>query len=287
MRFTLIPPRLRGTTKNQIQTPAVMLGVGALWCLAVLLAEASAFAPPLSGRVGVTSRALLNNAIPLAAPMQRAARSTFGTFGLKMKELEEAAAEPTTIQQSSNSALSELGSKLVAAEDGAVGQEQFIFTKQWYPVAVVEFLDKKKPHHIQLMGKDLVTWLDITTDTWSVFEDACPHRLAPLSEGRIEPDGTLLCTYHAWRFNAKGTCTSMPHARKENEADLCALPRACAIPHPVQEAQGLLWVWGEPGAPGSDVALEAALKQPAVIPELEDPALGKRAKRLAWSIRDM
>ena len=36
------------------------------------------------------------------------------------------------------------------------------------------------------------------------FEDRCPHRLAPLSEGRIEPtDGSLFCNYHgdfsAWR----------------------------------------------------------------------------------------
>lgn len=32
---------------------------------------------------------------------------------------------------------------------------------------------------------------------WSVFEDRCPHRLAPLSEGRIEPStGHLMCSYH-------------------------------------------------------------------------------------------
>jgi nitrite reductase/ring-hydroxylating ferredoxin subunit len=124
------------------------------------------------------------------------------------------------LTQSLNSAVASASSKLSAAEEGAVGKEQFIFTKQWYPVAVVEFLDKKKPHPLQLMGKDLVMWLDVTTNKWNVFEDACPHRLAPLSEGRIEPDGTLLCTYHAWRFDAKGECTSIPHARKEREADL-------------------------------------------------------------------
>jgi phenylpropionate dioxygenase-like ring-hydroxylating dioxygenase large terminal subunit len=175
----------------------------------------------------------------------------------------------------------------VAAEEGASRKEQFIFTKQWYPVAVVEFLDQRKPHPIQLMGKDLVAWLDTTSGKWNVFEDACPHRLAPLSEGRIEPDGTLLCTYHAWRFDSSGACTSIPQAKKEKEAELCALPKACAIQHPVQEAQGLLWVWGEPGAPGSDAAIEASLKVPSLIPELEDPATKDRAKRLTWSIRDM
>ena len=181
----------------------------------------------------------------------------------------------------------QVGKVPVAAEEGASSKEQFVFTKQWYPVAVVEFLDTRKPHPIQLMGKDLVAWLDVTTNQWNVFEDACPHRLAPLSEGRIEPDGTLLCTYHAWRFNAKGECTSIPQAKKEREAELCALPKACTIQHPVQEAQGLLWVWGEPGAPGSDAAIEASLKPPCLIPELEDAATKDRAKRLTWSIRDM
>ena len=33
----------------------------------------------------------------------------------------------------------------VAAEEGATSKEQFVFAKQWYPVAVVEFLDTRKP----------------------------------------------------------------------------------------------------------------------------------------------
>lgn len=43
-----------------------------------------------------------------------------------------------------------------------------------------------------MKGKDLVLWRD-GGGTWRAFEDACPHRLVPLSEGRIEKDGTLLC----------------------------------------------------------------------------------------------
>jgi phenylpropionate dioxygenase-like ring-hydroxylating dioxygenase large terminal subunit len=235
-----------------------------LCCLTALLAGASAFAP-LAGRVGhlrFNARANAVNARAISVPR----RSAF-KFGFRMEE------GATTLP------------RVVAAEDGAVGKEQFSFTKQWYPMAVVEFLDPKKPHPVQLMGKDLVMWQDVNTRKWNVFEDACPHRLAPLSEGRIEPDGTLLCAYHAWRFNAKGECTSIPHAQKDREADLCALPKACAISHPVQEVQGLLWVWGEAGGPGSDAAIEAALKQPAIIPELDE--YGSRAKKLTWSIRDM
>lgn len=40
-------------------------------------------------------------------------------------------------------------------------------------------------------------------------------RLAPLSEGRIEPDGNLMCSYHAWRFNGEGKCVALPQAKDE------------------------------------------------------------------------
>ena len=66
-----------------------------------------------------------------------------------------------------------------------------------YPAAVIDILDLSKPHPSQLLGVDIVVWKD-GQDKWNVFEDKCPHRAAPLSEGRIEDDGTLLCAYHAW-----------------------------------------------------------------------------------------
>ena len=63
--------------------------------------------------------------------------------------------------------------------------EQFQWTKQWYPVAVVEFLDSSRPHAIQLLAKNLVLWRD-GDKQWRCFDDVCPHRLVPLSEGRVE-----------------------------------------------------------------------------------------------------
>lgn len=32
---------------------------------------------------------------------------------------------------------------------------------------------------------------------------------------------------------------------------MCSLPKACAVQYPVREEQGLLWAWGQPGAPGN------------------------------------
>lgn len=66
----------------------------------------------------------------------------------------------------------------------------------WYAVAVLEHLDPAKPTPAQLLGMDLVLWRD-KTGTWRAFQDCCPHRLAPLSEGRIDDkSGNLYCNYH-------------------------------------------------------------------------------------------
>ena len=100
---------------------------------------------------------------------------------------------------------------IIEVEDVAPPLEQFQWTQQWYPMAVAEYLDPKSPHSIQLLGKELVIWRD-SVGEWHCFEDRCPHRLAPLSEGRVEADGTLMCAYHAWRFDTEGHCTDIPKA---------------------------------------------------------------------------
>ncbi len=44
-------------------------------------------------------------------------------------------------------------------------------------------------------------------------------RLAPLSEGRVEVDGTLLCAYHAWRFDSSGKLCALPQAKDKAAED--------------------------------------------------------------------
>ena len=173
----------------------------------------------------------------------------------------------------------------VAAADQVMtdkASDTFQWTQQWYPIAVVETLDPSRPHALMVLGKSLVIWRDVQ-QTWHCFEDACPHRLAPLSEGRVEANGTLLCAYHAWRFDGSGHCVSIPQSQDRTvEAANCNRPQACAIAYPTQEQQGLLWVWPEAGAAGFK---HSEKRSPRLISELEEPS--ERVNKLFWNQRDL
>jgi pheophorbide a oxygenase len=56
-------------------------------------------------------------------------------------------------------------------------------------------LDKARPYPVTMLGQSYVVWWDAGAAQWRLAQDRCPHRLAPLSEGRIEPDGSLSCSY--------------------------------------------------------------------------------------------
>lgn len=161
--------------------------------------------------------------------------------------------------------------------------EHFNWQKAWYPLAVVEDLDPGRPTKLELLGEDLVAWRDGGGD-WRVFEDRCPHRNVPLSEGRVESDGTLFCSYHGWRFTGQGKLAALPQATPERLPALAANPRSCAAVRPTQVRLGVLWVWGESSP---DAALESALVEPNLPPELQDPAFAGRATCSVWSHRDV
>ncbi|CAA7025635.1 unnamed protein product [Microthlaspi erraticum] len=121
---------------------------------------------------------------------------------------------------------------------------EFKWRDHWYPVSLVEDLDPNSPTPFQLLGRDLVLWFDRNDQKWAAFDDLCPHRLAPLSEGRLDENGHLQCSYHGWSFAGCGSCTKIPQASTSGpEARAVKSPRACAIKFPTMVSQGLLFVW--------------------------------------------
>ena len=117
----------------------------------------------------------------------------------------------------------------------------FDVKEAWYPIYYVEDLDKNKLTRFTLLATDLVIWWDKSADTWQAFEDKCPHRLAPLSEGRVNESGLLECPYHGWAFAGNGHCEVIPQQQPEGQAHNST--RACVRSYSTAIAQGLLFVY--------------------------------------------
>ena len=111
----------------------------------------------------------------------------------------------------------------------------------WYPIYFLEDLDRHKLAEFTLLDTNLVIWWDKLAEIWRVFEDKCPHRLAPLSEGRVNEQGLLECPYHGWAFAGDGDCEVIPQQQLEEKAHTSA--RACVRSYPTAIAQGLLFVY--------------------------------------------
>ncbi|GBF81034.1 aromatic ring-hydroxylating dioxygenase subunit alpha [Aphanothece sacrum] len=125
---------------------------------------------------------------------------------------------------------------------GGINPEFFDPKEVWYPVHYVEDLDKTKPTPFTLLDINLVIWWDEKLNTWQVFEDKCPHRLAPLSQGRINEQGCLECPYHGWAFSGTGQCQIIPQQLPGSQAETSV--RASVRAFPIIVRQGLLFVYG-------------------------------------------
>ena len=130
----------------------------------------------------------------------------------------------------------------------------------WYPVAFVRDLHPLKPTPFTLMGQDLVLWFERNSQEWRAFADVCPHRLVPLSDGRLNAEGELECPYHGWAFNGAGQCTAIPQA----EPGSTFSQRSHCRSYATATGQGLLFVY-------SGEATEAAEQPLPLVPVLDEP----------------
>ena len=125
----------------------------------------------------------------------------------------------------------------------------FNFFQHWYPLLPIEDLNPHQPTTATVLGIPLVIWKPTSSTTYRVFLDRCPHRLAPLSEGRIDDkSNNLMCSYHGWEFDEEGECQRIPQADKpELTADKSQ--NFCAIVYPARQENDLLWVWMDADTP--------------------------------------
>jgi phenylpropionate dioxygenase-like ring-hydroxylating dioxygenase large terminal subunit len=136
---------------------------------------------------------------------------------------------------------------------GGSDPSRFDVAEAWYPVFYLKDLNRAVPASFTLMGRDLVLWWEAKTQTWRAFDDRCPHRLAPLSQGRINEAGHLECPYHGWAFSGAGACEVIPQEPEGGQAKTAQ--RACVASLPTAERQGLLFVYAGTPAHAAQVAI--------------------------------
>jgi phenylpropionate dioxygenase-like ring-hydroxylating dioxygenase large terminal subunit len=129
----------------------------------------------------------------------------------------------------------------VASTAGGLDSTRFEVAEAWYPVHYVADLDQQRPTAFTLLGQDLVIWWEPQTSSWRAMVDQCPHRLARLSEGRVNEDGQLECPYHGWSFTGEGQCDRIPQQIDGGQAEQSQ--RACVQSFPTAVAQDLLFVY--------------------------------------------
>jgi phenylpropionate dioxygenase-like ring-hydroxylating dioxygenase large terminal subunit len=124
----------------------------------------------------------------------------------------------------------------------------------WYPLTWSRDVGRELIHR-RVLGEDIVVYRMENGDV-AALEDACPHKLVPLSKGTLRGDA-IECGYHGLTFNCEGRCTIAP-----------GQPRTPAVrvrAFPVRQHLGLVWIWmGDP---------QRADDHPLVqIPQYDDPA---------------
>jgi phenylpropionate dioxygenase-like ring-hydroxylating dioxygenase large terminal subunit len=133
---------------------------------------------------------------------------------------------------------------------------EFNFLQHWYPLTPIADLRPEYPTSVTVLGVKMVIWKPRDNSTYRAFLDQCPHRLAPLSEGRVdEQSGHLMCSYHGWQFDGEGICQSVPQADPNFQPN--QQPQLCVTVLPSQVANDLFWVWPDPNS--TELALQTSL----------------------------
>lgn len=105
----------------------------------------------------------------------------------------------------------------------------------WYCAGWAEELNDDALVGRKILGKHLMLYRKQNGDVVAV-DDACPHRFAPLHQGKRIGDN-VQCPYHGLEFGPTGECTKNPHGSG-------VIPKACKIQdYPMVERHNALWIW--------------------------------------------
>jgi len=109
----------------------------------------------------------------------------------------------------------------------------------WWCAAHVDEVSEK-PLARWLLERPVVLYR-LSDGTPVALDNRCPHRWAPLSEGRVIED-KIVCAYHGMEFGADGICTNVPTQD--------SIPNSARVQsYPLRIAGAFIWIWmGDPEA---------------------------------------
>ncbi|MBR57685.1 MAG: (2Fe-2S)-binding protein [Myxococcales bacterium] len=108
----------------------------------------------------------------------------------------------------------------------------------WYVASIGTEL-KSKILSTRLFGQPIVLFRGADNRPVALL-DRCPHRNAPLSEGKLV-EGQLQCGYHGWRFDSQGACVHVPGLCSEDYRRNQNATRFATY-----EQDGFIWIYGNP-----------------------------------------
>lgn len=127
----------------------------------------------------------------------------------------------------------------------------------WYVALEAKDVTNEEPVGVKIAGESVVLYRD-TGGKVVAMADMCPHRLAPLSLGRIEGDD-IRCMYHGIRFSAEGGCLEVPGQDQIPD-------NFCVRKYAAFESHRWIWVWiGDQSRADESLVVDRHFHDPALF----------------------
>lgn len=125
----------------------------------------------------------------------------------------------------------------------------------WYVAGWAREFDRSL-RRITMLEQDIVVYRSEAGEVIAL-EDRCPHKLLPLSKGKLIGD-TVQCGYHGLTFDCSGSCVRVPG--QDN------IPETAKVhSYPVLERHDIVWIWmGDPAKADTSKVFD--------LPQFTDPA---------------
>lgn len=115
------------------------------------------------------------------------------------------------------------------------------FARGWHCLGLAADYKDGQPHRLDIFGTRMVVFQG-EDGALNAMHAWCPHMGADLSLGTVEGN-SLVCKFHAWRWNGNGGCDGIPYAKR-------VPPKARIRTWPTCEVNDFLFVWNDPEGGG-------------------------------------